>query len=313
MQSKDFWEGIHNNLIQNKKIALAIVFDADHSTPGRKGFKMFVTSDGEIRGSVGGGLVEAMAIEECKNLIENPKPNFSKEYKLLGNTDESIGMICNGVQIIGYVMLDSQNAFLIKDIINHIETNKAGIIRINDNSIDFISGIMGCNKFSKEIFEYTEVIGVKSRIYIFGGGHVGLAVSRVMSQLDFYVVVIDNRKEAATLVDNKFANEIIIKDYVEAVNDVIEDEHSYIVIVTPGHIQDKEVLKAVLEMSVKYIGMMGSESKVKTLYKELISEGISQDSLARIHSPIGIKIKSETPEEIAISIAAEIIGIKNKK
>lgn len=314
MRELDFWLNVKKNIIGHKKLALAIVFDADHSTPGRKGFKMFVTESNSFRGSVGGGMVENMVINECKEMLHNNiSKNYLKEYKLFGNSDESIGMICNGIQIIGYILLKEEHLGTIDEIINSINLNAAGCIRITEKDFVFIKDSSQDNKFNREEFIYQERIGSKNIVYIFGGGHVGLAVSRIMSHLDFRVIVIDSRKEVNTLIENTFADQILIKDFVEAANDIIENDLSYVVIVTPGHTHDKEVLRAVLHKKVKYIGMMGSESKVRTLYKELIAEGINTNDLSRVHSPIGLKIKSETPDEIAISIAAEIIGIKNTK
>lgn len=312
MKQLDFWNEIKDNIVKHKKLSLAIVFDADHSTPGRQGFKMYVTPDGTVRGSVGGGLVESMVTNECKaNLLNGISKNYFKEYKLLGKAEESIGMICNGVQIIGYIMLEEIHLPLISAIIDSMKKHNEGYLQITENDFKYIEESIQKDSFSREEFIYSERVGVKNKVYIFGGGHVGLAISRVMSQLDFYVIVIDSRKDVNTLVENTYADEIVIKDFVEAADDVIEDKFSYIIIVTPGHVQDKGVLKAVLNKNVKYIGMMGSASKVGTLYKELVSEGINPNYLSRVHSPIGIKIKSETPEEIAISIAAEIIGVKN--
>lgn len=312
MKQIDFWSEIKENVVKHKKLALAIVFDADNSTPGRQGFKMYVTPDGNVRGSVGGGLVESMVMDECKVILKNDlNKNYFKEYKLLGTAEESIGMICNGIQIIGYLILKEKHLILITGIINGINNHKENFIQITENDFTIIEENIPKDSFNKEEFIYSERVGVKNRVYIFGGGHVGLAISRIMSSLDFYVIVIDSRKDVNTLIENTFADEIIIKDFVEAANDITEDKFSYVVIVTPGHVQDKDVLKAVLHKKVKYIGMMGSESKVRSLYKELTAEGINPNFLSRIHSPIGLKIKSETPEEIAISIAAEIIGIKN--
>ena len=296
MKQLDFWSEIKENIVKHKHLALAIVFDADHSTPGRRGFKMFVTPDGNVRGSVGGGLVESMVMDECKSILQNGLgKNYFKEYKLLGKAEESIGMICNGVQIIGYLILEKKHITIITGIIDSINNRKEYYIQITENEFNFIEKSIPGDSFDKELFVYSERVGVKNKIYIFGGGHVGLAISRIMSQLDFYVIVIDSRKDVNTLAENTFADEIIIKDFVEAANDIIEDEFSFVVIVTPGHMQDKGVLKAVLHKNVKYIGMMGSESKVRTLYKELIDEGISPNDLSGIHSPIGLKIKSETP------------------
>jgi xanthine dehydrogenase accessory factor len=312
MKQLNFWKEIKENILKHKKLALTIVFDADHSTPGRQGFKMYVTPDGNVRGSVGGGLVESLVTDECKsNLKSGITKNYFREFKLLGEAEESIGMICNGIQIIGFLILEEKHNSVIDCIIKNIKNAKESYVQVTETGFNIIEESLPEDYFDKEKFIYSERIGVTNKIYIFGGGHVGLAISRVMSQLDFYVIVIDNRKDVNTLAENTFADEIIIKEFVEATDDITEDKFSYVVIVTPGHKDDKGVLKAVLDKKVKYIGMMGSASKVGTLYKELVAEGINPNYLSRVHAPIGLKIKSETPEEIAISIAAEIIGVKH--
>ena len=312
MKQINFWQEIQDNLNKYGRLALAVVYDADHSTPGRAGFKMFVTPEGNTRGSVGGGKVEGMVIDECKELYnKDSSKNYYKQYKLLGEAPESIGMICNGVQIIGFIMLKKEDVNTIERIINASNLHKKSSLKITESSFEYSDKQIRDTGFDAKTGIYTERIGVRNRVYVFGGGHVGLAISNVMSRLDLKVIVIDNRKDVETLKENKFADEIIIDDFVKATEIIIEDAYSYIVIVTPGHLQDKDVLRAVLNKNVKYIGMMGSESKVRTIYKELKAEGIDPVLLERIHSPIGLKIKSETPDEIAISIAAEIIKIKN--
>jgi len=312
MKQLNFWQEIKDNLTKYGRLALAVVFDADHSTPGRAGFKMFVTPEGSVRGSVGGGKVEGMVIDECKELYnKSTSKNYHKEFKLLGESPESIGMICNGVQIIGFIMLDKKDEGTIAKIVEATESHAESSLIITENNFKYSNETILFTKFDYKNGVYKESVGVRNRVYVFGGGHVGLAISRVMSQLDFRVIIIDSRKDVETLKENKFADDIVINDFVKATDNVREDNYSYIVIVTPGHMQDKDVLRAVLNKKVKYIGMMGSESKVRTLFKELKAEGIDPELLKRVHSPIGINIKSETPDEIAISIAAEIISIKN--
>lgn len=314
MKQINFWQDIQDNLNKYGRLALAVVFSADHSTPGRAGFKMFVTPEGNARGSVGGGKVEGMVIDECKELYNKVvTKNYFKEFKLLGEAPDSIGMICNGVQVIGFIMLKKEDVNTIAKIIDASNIHKESGLKISENTFEYSEQPTHFTGFDAKTGVYSERIGVRNRVYVFGGGHVGLAISKVMSQLDFKVIVIDNRKDVETLKDNKFADEIIIDDFVKSTDKIIEDVYSYVVIVTPGHLQDKDVLRAVLNKNVKYIGMMGSESKVRTLFKELKEEGIDAVLLERVHSPIGLKIKSETPDEIAISIAAEIIKIKNTR
>ena len=136
-------------------------------------------------------------------------------------------------------------------------------------------------------------------------------LSRVMKALGFYVVVFDHREDVFTIEQNNFADEIIITRYEEIGKRIIESERSYIIIVTPMHAGDKDTLKSVIDKKVKYIGMMGSRSKIKNIFDALLADGIDGELLQRVHTPIGIEIEAETPEEIAISIAAEIIKVKN--
>jgi xanthine dehydrogenase accessory factor len=165
---------------------------------------------------------------------------------------------------------------------------------------------------SDEDWQYTEAIGLPLISYIAGGGHVGLAVSRVMKTLGFYVVVFDHRKDVFTIKQNEFADEIIITKYEDIGNRIIEGERSYIIIVTPMHTGDKDTLKSVIHKNVKYIGMMGSKRKIKSIFDALLKEDIDNELFKKVHTPIGIEIEAETPEEIAISIAAEIIKVKNQ-
>jgi xanthine dehydrogenase accessory factor len=134
-----------------------------------------------------------------------------------------------------------------------------------------------------------------------------------MKSLGFHVIVFDHRQDVYTLEQNKFADEIIICRYEEIGNKIIESDRSYLIIVTPLHAGDKDTLKSVINKNVKYIGMMGSKRKIKTIFDALTEEGIDKELLKKVHTPIGLEIEAETPEEIAISIAAEIIKLKNQK
>ena len=132
-----------------------------------------------------------------------------------------------------------------------------------------------------------------------------------MKSLGFYVIVFDHREDIFTIEQNKFADEIVICKYEEIGEKIIESERSFIIIVTPMHSGDKETLKSVISKKVKYIGMMGSKRKIKTIFENLSKDGIDIKLFERVHTPIGLEIEAETPEEIAVSIAAEIIKVKN--
>jgi xanthine dehydrogenase accessory factor len=145
-----------------------------------------------------------------------------------------------------------------------------------------------------------------------GGGHCALALSELMSKLDFRISIFDDRPELNTISKNEFADEItIIDDYERIGGHLPDDDGAYVVVMTLGYASDKVVIKQLCGRDFKYLGVLGSKAKMATLMKELREEGIPKEQLSRIRTPIGLPINSRTPEEIAVSIAAEIIAVKN--
>lgn len=150
-----------------------------------------------------------------------------------------------------------------------------------------------------------------SKAVIFGAGHVGLALEPVLRHVDFATIVVDDREEYASK-DRfpKAAQVIVIEDFEDAYKDIETDEDTFIVIMTRGHNYDYTVLKQSLSKKWAYLGMIGSKSKVADIMLQLEEDGFSKKLLSKVHSPIGLKIKSETPEEIGVSIAAEMIQVR---
>ncbi len=171
---------------------------------------------------------------------------------------------------------------------------------------------MKCGGF---IRAYIKVFAKREKLLIMGGGHLGAELYTLGKFLNKYVVIFDDREEFAKREKFPEADEIILGDMGENLRNYPLDENSYIVIVTRGHVNDKECLKAVLDSrtDVKYIGMVGSRGKVASTFKELIEEGYSKESLEKIYSPIGLNISNREPKEIALGIMAEIIAVKNGK
>lgn len=147
---------------------------------------------------------------------------------------------------------------------------------------------------------------------IFGAGHVGLALEPVLRHIDFSTTVVDDRTEYANRDRFDKADRVkVIESFNNAFEDIDTDENSYIVIMTRGHSYDYIVLKQSLEKKVAYIGMIGSKTKVADTMEKLKDDGFTQEELDRVYSPIGLQIYGETPEEIAISIAAEMIKVRS--
>ena len=171
---------------------------------------------------------------------------------------------------------------------------------------------MKCGGFVRA---YIKVFAKREKLLIMGGGHLGAELYTLGKFLNKYVVIFDDREEFANRKRFPEADEIILGKMKETVKNYSIDENSYIIIVTRGHENDKECLKAILDKKVspKYIGMVGSRGKVLSTYKELLDEGYSKEELKKIYSPIGLDISSSEPKEIALGIMAEITAVKNQK
>jgi len=161
-----------------------------------------------------------------------------------------------------------------------------------------------------EMEVFIEPILPMPTMFIFGGGHIALTLSRVGRMLDFNIVVIDDRKDYANYDRFPDASMVLSEDIDTAFSKLKVNESSYIVIVTRGHKTDEKALELALKTQAKYIGMIGSKTKVKTIFQNLSDRGISQEMLDKVYSPIGLEIHAETPEEVAVSILAELIKVR---
>jgi xanthine dehydrogenase accessory factor len=152
-----------------------------------------------------------------------------------------------------------------------------------------------------------EPVAARSLLYVFGGGHVSRQIVPLAAKVGFHVVVIDDREEFADPHRFPEATEVRCIPFEGVMGRIPINDTSFLVIVTRGHMGDKSVLAQALTTDAGYIGMIGSRQKRELIYQALSGEGFTQADLARVHSPIGIPIGAETPEEIAVSIVAELI------
>jgi len=150
-------------------------------------------------------------------------------------------------------------------------------------------------------------------LYIFGAGHVSRQIVPFAGRVGFQVVVVDDRPEFLDIQAFPDAAEVLQLSLESAVEKLPIGESSFVVIVTRGHLHDKIVLAQALRTNARYIGMIGSTRKRDIIYTQLLEEGYTQADLARVHSPIGLAIGAETPQEIAVSIVAELIQVRAGK
>ena len=312
-----FWKSLSSKLKAKQHVYLLTVIENSGSSPGRKGFKMFVSEDGFIFGSVGGGIMEFTLIEQARTLLKEEKHSiFFKKQIHKGNIHDGSGMICSGEQTVVFHPLNINHVPVVETILDSLKNNTNRTLLFSSSFFGFIDGKIEekykCEISSKTKWFFKEQIGFRETLYIVGGGHVGLAVSNLFKNLNFHIIVFDNRADLNTLEINKSANQKIVIDYHQIENYLIEGHDKYVAIMTNKYTDDKLVLSKIIRNSYKYIGVLGSKAKLKTMWEVMLREGYSKTELEKIYAPIGTSIKSQTPEEIAVSIAAEIISIKNQ-
>lgn len=164
-----------------------------------------------------------------------------------------------------------------------------------------------------EMKVFIDILQPKEEVLIFGAGHIAVYVSKLAKMVGFKVTVIDDRKEFANQERFPEADEIIAENIERALNHIKITPSTYIIIITRGHLKDEEVLSSIIRSGAAYIGMIGSRKKNATVFQRLIEQGVLKEELDKVHAPIGIDINAQTPEEIAVSIVAEIIQVRRGK
>lgn len=312
------WQFILNYIKLSQPVILLYVLESKGSSPGRQGFKMVVTRD-NIFGSIGGGIMEHKFVEMAKvklNSMED-EPLIRKQIHSKSAKVNQSGMICSGEQTILLLQLTEKYTNVIEKILNCLLKNQSGLLKITPEIIAFSDNKEGPDYFfamkSVSEWQYLEKLGIKNQLYIIGGGHCALALSKLASTLDFNIHLFDDRLNLNTFDQNNFTVEKrIISDYTFLNEIVPSGNNIYTVIMTFGYKSDNIALRALIGKEFKYLGVLGSQAKMEKMFKEWRKDKLPEEKLNKIFAPVGIPILSQTPDEIAISIAAEIISVKNR-
>ena len=300
---------------------LLVVAQSKGSSPGRTGFKMAVAED-DLIGSIGGGLMEVRLVEQARLKIQNSKLKTGSEIIRQDhkkNSPDSSGMICSGEQKVIFFKLNPEDLKTVREIIAALRNHRPEVLQITESDFRVLRNQQKSPDFRFERktengFIYEEKIGYKNHLFIIGGGHCALALSELMSKMDFYISLFDDRPDLNTLAKNIFVHEKRLVESYERINDFIPaGENHFVVVMTLGYRSDEIVIRELFDKDFTYFGVLGSRAKMAALLKSLRKEGFDAEKLNRIRMPIGIEINSRTPEEIAVSIAAEIIAVKNRK
>lgn len=308
------WRLALSSLSRDIPVILLYVLESKGSSPGRRGFLMSVNAAGEMEGSIGGGIMEHKFTELAKERLRQNEKILAVKRQVHDKEalkDQS-GMICSGEQTNLLYSLQPSDKPVLEKIIISMEQHRHGCLSLSPMGIAFDEQPPAIDFYfkltSETQWQYREKTGFRNRLYIIGGGHVALAFSRIMRTMDFYIVLFDDRRGLDSLRRNDFVHErILLHDYRELDGLVQAGETHYVAVMTQGYRTDDQAVRTLLPQNFRYFGLLGSKAKVEKMLAAYRSEGMTEERLQRLSAPAGLAIHSQTPEEIAISIAAEII------
>lgn len=275
------------------------------STPQKTGAVMLVFPSGEIRGTIGGGCVEAeVRTEALRRLARAAEtgPDGSHDALLRFALDQDYGwddgLICGGVMFVAVQVLDTPaKAEPWRDAAATLSAGRTARVGLRVPDAE------------GRAVELTHEQAPDPTLVIAGAGHVGGALAAVAGPMGFAVTVIDDREDAVS--EERFPGaRRIVGPIADTLGGLELGEHHYVVIVTRGHRRDGEALGAVVGSSATYVGLIGSRRKILAIHRSLRDDGVSHEQLTRVRAPIGLRIGAVSPEEIAVSIAAELVAVR---
>ncbi len=319
MTDYQFWQSVVNRLENRHSLLLAIVVHTEGHSPGRPGFKMAVTR-GDSFGTVGGGALEEKVINQSRSAEQTPGFQ-ARRISIDLSAAAPHGMVCGGKAEILLVSLTETPLSEWRVLLERYQRGERSLLQITAEDTISISPLAAsvpdsiANRIewrfvSPEQWQYRERVGFSDRIFIIGGGHVSLALSKILVALNFHITVCDERENLPSLMENCFAHEIVRIPFGRVHEILPQGERLWIAIMTPDHRYDYETLHRLIRMPLTYIGVMASPEKARQFCDQLQQEGIEAALMRKLHIPIGVPIHSETAEEIAVSIAAQLIQLR---
>jgi xanthine dehydrogenase accessory factor len=319
------------------------------STPQKAGAGMLVYADGSQAGTLGGGCVEADVKRQALAAIQHGRAELA-DFQLDSDYGWDDGLICGGRMRVlidpladsgakeyyhGLAQLHSPGdggteaiAFASSDphlplgasLVFDANANTAASIRLPRPEETAVAQIRaGLKPLDERPLPYLNA-GVaylpvlpRCRLLIVGGGHVGQAVAELAQQLEFDVWIVDDREEIVSASRFPHAQRRISGPIGATLSEIEITSRTYCLIVTRGHNHDEEALGLLADRGAAYVGMIGSRRKIKLIFADLLDAGLSQEVLDRVHAPVGLDIGSQTVPEIAVSIAAQLIAIRNQR
>jgi xanthine dehydrogenase accessory factor len=347
---KNIYTHISDALNSEQELAIATIIETRGSTPQIPGTSALIVKGSVLKGTLGGGILEAEAQKRGKEALRQGA-SLLFDYHLDADVAAAEGALCGGIATVLIDVQPAKHRSVFMEMNRYIDKKIPGVLvtviqkkadrvdverfwcpegskfppalsREPDVSSEVEKSLadrrtriitIPCDPTSQSLPESIicfEPITPRPQLIIAGAGHIGQALAHLGSLLDFETTVIDDRQEFANAERLPDSDHILVADISQALNKLSITPDTYIVLVTRGHKHDADALKACIGSDAGYIGMIGSRRKVKQMRKEFIEKGwATPEQFDRIHAPIGMDISSTTIQEIAISIAAQLIQV----
>lgn len=323
-----FWTQLAEHLQSGLPAFLGLVADNTAHSPGTRGAKIFVRPDGSTEGTIGGGVMEGDIIARAADLLAEGRDvaEYQTLYHRKKGKGTKSGLACAGHQTnVYYLCRPGRDADVVAEVARRVAADEAGLLTIGPEGMRLVDegrisreqapvrlvdhGTVGDETVGDETgWRFEEQLLNWKRVAICGGGHCGLALSRVLENLGYTVTVFDTRPDVFTFRQNDHARyRIAVDDYVEAGARIDHRELTHVVVMTKGQPGDVRALLGTIEGPYPYIGVMGSPAKLAKIRSDLAAEGVDESHFDKLYAPIGLEMTSNTPEEIAISVAAELL------
>ncbi|MBV9895735.1 MAG: XdhC family protein [Chloroflexi bacterium] len=346
----EFYTALKRSLESAPTIAVATIVRTRGSSPREVGARMLVRPDGATDGTVGGGCGEAEVWRAALEVIEDEQPRMvvvDLTNEIAMSSDGVCGGVldifvepwhANGIDVAGTMLsaFSQRRSAAIATVVSRSRGLPARIgekVMILDGKVheggfswdllqerviaDAPSVLAGGESLWRtyafeegQVGVFFDLVVPRQTLVVVGAGHVAMPIAEVGRLLDFEVVVIDDRPSFANAERFPHADRIIVDDFTTALDGLEITPSTYVVLVTRAHTFDVHALRKIVSKPAGYIGMIGSRRRVYAVFKLLRDEGVPLEDLMRVHAPIGLDIKTETPGEIAVSVGAELLKVR---
>ncbi|MBD2233936.1 XdhC family protein [Phormidium tenue] len=290
---------------------LATVTSVKGSVPREVGAKLVVDATGQAFNTIGGGAGEAKVIRQAKEVLQTGEKQFV-DIDLSGAPQRQTQGICGGHMRVWLERWQGEAAkSLVQRILHRLHQGQSATL------VTPLDGVHNPYLEDKRVsidaaIAFVETLEPPPTLLIVGAGHVGIQLAKVAALIGFQIVVQDDRPDWANAKHYPQANQVLIGEIGAAIATLAAHQNLYAALVTRGYTYDLDALQQLLQRSIpcRYIGMIGSEKRVRQVYGAIAQTGIAKEKLAHIYGPIGLDIGALTPEEIAVSIGAELILVQ---